>query len=214
MIALKDLGVKRDPVAEEPEERPPATRVVIPLTGLRKESDVVRIPPRPERVRVQVSLPKPAQAPPALAKPGRAAPEIKIPDRPQPVEAPEPAEQSGERPRVARSSSLPTLQTPRMKLQTPPTTFGAGRTRASMRRPLNTLPKKRQKTLILLHLLPWLILGVVAARILPTPWRFENWSKNAQAAGIIVFGAYVVLDTFWVIWHVAFRSSGRRLDRI
>ncbi len=194
--------------------RPPRTRVVIPLEGLQKP--VVRIPSRASR---NAAEPAPEEPAPARDRSSsrageRAKESLGALARRMPTafeyRAPLAAPQASHKP--PSDATLEMLLRPRPPLARPARRrMGVSR---AMRHPLNTLPDERQKLLLALHVIPWLLLMVVAFGLLPAPFRFENWSAPVQTGALLGFCLYAALDTSFAIWHVAFRRQGRQVDRL
>ena len=190
------------------------SRVVIPLHETRKP--VVRIPPRASRASeaaVSAQTASPPQFTPSLAV-GRAetlgplgavASDGTI-ARPAhknrlalQVRHPYPSlKRNRTVRRLARNSPLPVPVPHR-----PPTSSRL------LRWPVNALSPEQQKWLIAFHVVPWLLLLVVALRWLPDSLQFENWPVAVRTGSTLAFALYVLADTFFTIWHVAFRSINR-----
>jgi len=207
-IALQGMEVSGRSDTENAGRRVPGARVIVPLEGLRKRSATVRIPPRPVRARVQVS-PAPVRLR-ATPSPSLAVGYSQMEGPLGPLPAPDTSHLTVNRTPAKPKPQQLSTGSPKLRLQHAPTTSGA----RMLRRPLNALPKPHQKLLIVLHVLPWLLLLVVASRVLPTPLFFENWPSMVRTWATTGFGLYVLADTCFVIWHVAFRQGGRQLDGI
>lgn len=218
-IPLKGMGVVPRVAAREKVRTDRSSGVVVPLEGLHKRPPTVRIPPRPSRVRVPVARTQsraanaPSMAPGFAREIGPLGAVESAPSRPIVRPTGDTTHLSVNRiPSHARPQELP-QGSQKLRLKEVPAASGTPGT-AFLRRPLNALNKASQKTLIALHLLPWLLLALVASKVLPAPLWFENWPAFVRHLATLGFGLYVLADTFFVIWHVAFRQGGRQLDGI
>lgn len=73
-------------------------------------------------------------------------------------------------------------------------------------RPIQAMPRKRQKALLLLHVGPWVAFLVVALNLLPAAWQFARWPDWLQNGAAVAFGLYVLGDTIFAL-RQAFRSG-------
>lgn len=66
----------------------------------------------------------------------------------------------------------------------------------------------RQATVVL-HLIPWVLFLLVAFRLVPEGWQYEQWPAAARNLATLLFGLFVLADTALAVWFVAFRKGGR-----
>lgn len=72
-----------------------------------------------------------------------------------------------------------------------------------------TISVGRWLALAVLRVIPWGLFFLVAFQLVPAGWEFEGWPRNVQTGTIVVFGLFVLIDTTFTAWNVAFRPTRR-----
>jgi hypothetical protein len=79
-------------------------------------------------------------------------------------------------------------------------------------KPLDAQPVWYQSILIACHVVPWILFLLVAFRWLPAAWQMERWPASLQTGATIAFALFVLADTAFALWYVAFRRGGRHFE--